>query len=86
MTDEFYNRLKEVIAECEEHPYKNTDKYLVPGWEARMSKKNLGEWTDEEYDIIKNHSDKKTNEICKASKLDCGVFCDGGGYMYLLIY
>ena len=86
MRPEFYDRLKEVIRECEEHPYKNTDKYLVPGWEARMSKKNLGEWTDEEYDIIKNHADKQTNEICKASKLDCYVFCDGGGYMYLLIY
>ena len=35
---------------------------------------------------IKNHDDKKTNEMCKASKLDCEVFCDGGGYMYLLIY
>lgn len=51
-----------------------------------MSKKNLGEWTDEEFDIIKNHADKKTNEMCKASKLDCEVFCDGGGYMYLFIY
>jgi len=86
MKESFYKILAEVIAECEEHPYKNTDKYIVPGWEARMSKKNLGEWTDEEYDVIKNHADKKTNEMCKASKLDCDVFCDGGGYMYLLIY
>ena len=86
MNKEFYDRLKEVIAECEEHPYKNTEKFLVPGWEARVSKKNLGEWSEEEFDIIRNHADQQTNEICKASKLDCEVFCDGGGYMYLLIY
>ena len=86
MKESFYKILAEVIAECEKHPYNNTDKYVVPGWGARMSKKNLGEWTDEEFDTIKNHADKKTNEICKASKLDCDAFCDGGGYMYLLIY
>lgn len=86
MKESFYKILGEVIAECEEHPYNNTDKYVVSGWEARMSKKNLGEWTDEEFDIIKNHADKNINEMCKASKLDCEVFCDGGGYMYLLIY
>ena len=86
MTEEFYNRLKDVIAECEEHPYKNTEKCMLPGWEGRISKNNLGTWTDEDYDTLKNHKDKLTLEICKASKLDCGVFCDGGGYMYLLIY
>lgn len=65
MKQEFYDRLKEVIRECEEHPYKNTEKYLVPGWEARMSNKNLGEWTDDEYDIIKNHSTSRPTRYAK---------------------
>ena len=86
MKQEFYKRLSEVIAECEEHPYHNTERFLLPGWEGLISKSNLGEWSDEDYDVLFHRMDKKTLDICKASKLDCFVYCDGGGYIYLGIF
>ena len=57
MKESFYTRLQEVIAECEAHPYANTDKFMLPGWEGRISKSNIGEWTDEEYDILLNRNE-----------------------------
>ena len=86
MKQEFYKRLSEVIAECETHPYQNTERFLLPGWEGRISKSNLGEWSDEDYDVLFHRRDKKTLDICNASKLDCFVYCDGGGYIYLGIF
>ena len=41
-------------------------------------------WTDEEYDIMFNHQDKRTEDMCTKSSLDCLVYCEQGGYMYLL--
>ena len=86
MKQEFYKRLSEVIAECEAHPYHNTERFLLPGWEGRISKSNLGEWSDEDYDVLFHRRDKKTLDLCKASNLDCFVYCDGGGYIYLCIF
>ena len=86
MKQEFYDRLKEVIKECEENPYKATRPQDVGnGYEGRISKENLVEWTDEEYDIMFNHADEETEKICDKSTLDCFVYCDRGGYMYLAI-
>lgn len=86
MKQEFYKRLSEVIAECEAHPYQTTERFLLSGWEGRISKSNLGKWSDEDYDVLFHRRDKKTLDICKASKLDCFVYCDGGGYIYLGIF
>lgn len=85
MKQEFYDRLKEVIKECEEHPYKNTHPIdMEGGWQGRISKESLGAWTDEDYDILWNHKDNRVDEICAASTLDCWVICEKGGYMYLV--
>lgn len=85
MKEEFYNKLAEVIKECEAHPYKSTDPIdLGNGWEGRVSKQNLGTWTDEDYDTMFNHQDKRTEDMCNKSSLDCFVYCDRGGYMYLV--
>lgn len=85
MKEEFYNKLAEVIKECEAHPYKSTDPLdFGNGWEGRVSKQDLGTWTDEEYGIMFNHQDKRTEDMCNKSSLDCFVYCDRGGYMYLV--
>ena len=86
MKQEFYERLKEVIKECEGNPYKATrPQDFGNGYEGRISKENLWKWTDEEYDIMFNHADEETEKICDKSTLDCFVYCDRGGYMYLAI-
>jgi hypothetical protein len=85
MKEEFYNKLAEVIKECEAHPYKSTKSIdLDNGREGRVSKQNLGTWTDEDYDTMFNHQDKRTEDMCNKSSLDCFVYCDRGGYMYLV--
>ena len=85
MKEEFYHKLTEVIKECEAHPYKSTDPIdLGNGREGRVSKQNLGTWTDEDYDTMFNHQDKRTEDMCNKSSLDCFVYCDRGGYMYLV--
>ncbi len=84
MKQEFYDKLQQVITECEQHPYKTTEPMdFGNGWEGRVSKQNIGTWTDEEYDILLNHRDKKVNAMCENSRLDCFVYCDRGGYIYL---
>ena len=85
MKQDYYSKLAEVIKECEAHPYKSTEPInLGNGWEGRISKQNLGTWTDEEYGIMFNHQDKRTEEMCAKSSLDCFVYCERGGYMYLV--
>lgn len=85
MKEEFYDKLAEVIKECEAHPYKSTDPLdFGNGWEGRVSKQDLGTWTDEDYDTMLNHQDKRTEDMCNKSSLDCFVYCDRGGYMYLV--
>ena len=84
MKPEFYDKLKEIISECEAHPYQSTTPLnFGNGWEGRVSKKSLGTWSDEDYDTLWNHKDKKVDDICNASTLDCFVICDRGGYIYL---
>lgn len=85
MTQEYYSKLAEVIKECEAHPYKSTEPINLGNcWEGRISKQNLGTWNDEEYDIMFNHQDKRTEDMCTKSSLDCFVYCEQGGYMYLV--
>lgn len=85
MKEEFYNKLAEVIKECEAHPYKSTNSIdLGNGREGRVSKQDLGTWTDKDYDTMFNHQDKRTEDMCNKSSLDCFVYCDRGGYMYLV--
>lgn len=31
-----------------------------------------------------NRQDKRTEDMCNKSSLDCFVYCDRGGYMYLV--
>lgn len=85
MKREFYSRLEKVIRECEANPMGST----MPldggdGWEYRVSKANLGTWSERDYDILLNGNDNKTLEICDDSTLNCFVYCDRGGYMYLV--
>lgn len=82
MNSKFYKRLRSVINECEQHPYKATIPFDLGG-ECRVSKRNLGAWDDEDYNTHLNQTDERTNEICARSRLACFVYCDRGGYMYL---
>lgn len=84
MKQEFYTRLREVIRECEEHYYRNSEPLDMGGLEVRVSKKNLGTWTDAEYNIMFNQLDAETERLCNESKLNCRVYCDRGGFMYLI--
>lgn len=87
MEQEFYDKLTNLIKECEAHPYKTTKPIdLGNGYEGRISKENLGTWTKEEYKTLYNHLDDKVERICEKSILDCFVYCDKGGYMYLVFY
>lgn len=87
MKQEFYDRLKEVIRECEAHPYKSSQPInLGGGYEGRISKENLGEWSKEDYKTMYNHMDEQTERICEKSTLDCFVYCERGGFMYLVFY
>lgn len=85
MSEEFYKLLANVIKECEQHPYATTKPFDGgDGWEYRVSKKNLGTWENEQKEAIDNDADVKVKELCDASILDCQVYCDNGGYMYLV--
>lgn len=87
MKKDFYEKLAKVIAECEAHPYKFSRPFnFGDGWEGRISKENLGVWSDEDYDTLFNHSDERVEEMCEKSSLDCFVICGEGGYMYLCFY
>ena len=87
MTQEFYDKLGQLIKECEAHPYKTTRPInLGNGYEGRISKENLGTWTDDDYKTLFNHLDEKVDRICEKSNLDCFVYCEKGGYMYLVFY
>ena len=87
MKQEFYDRLKAVIKECEAHPYGSTiEQDFGDGWIGRVSRENLGMWSAEEFDIMFNHRDKATESICKESKLCCFVYCDDNGFMYLAFF
>ena len=84
MSNDFYEKLKAIIKECEEHPYNTTQPVnFGDGWEYRVSKKDLGTWSDEEYDILFHHLDKEVDNICQESSLDCFVYCERGGRIYL---
>ena len=84
MDSNFYKRLKTVIKECEQHPYKASIPLDFGGFWVRVSKRNLGVWTEADYSIHLNQLDGRTNEICEQSSLPCFVYCDRGGYMYLI--
>lgn len=84
MDNRFYKRLQKVINECEQHPYKATIPLDLGGVVVRVSKNDLGTWTDEDYNTHLNKTDERTNEICARSRLACFVYCDRGGYMYLV--
>lgn len=84
MTQEFYDRLEKLVKECEAHPYKSSEPMdFCNGWEGRVSKKHLGTWSEEDYDILYNFKDERVNKICDDSRLECFVFCNKDGYMYL---
>lgn len=83
MSEDFYKNLEEIIRECEQHPYESTTEVDFEGVLYRVSNKNLGAWTDKEYDLMFHRQDERTESMCDLSKLDCFVYCDWGGYMYL---
>lgn len=85
MSEEFYKLLESVIKECEQHPFATTSPFGgADGWVYRVSKKNLGAWENEQKEAIDFGADVRINELCNASHLDCQVYCDNGGYMYLV--
>ena len=84
MESNFNERLQTVINECEQHPYKATIPLDFSGMIVRVSKQILEERTDANLSIHLSQADKRTNEICANSRLACFVYCDRGGYMYLI--
>lgn len=81
MTNTFYQELKSAITECEAHPYKSTFLDDSTGW--RIYKNPLGQWSESDYDILLNHQDATVNNLCDNSTLQCFVYCDKGGFIYL---
>ena len=85
MSEEFYNSLTSIIKECEAHPYATTNPYDgQDGWEYRISKKSLGEWDEEQSEILLNQKDERVNNLLAASSLDCFLYLDRGGYIYFV--
>jgi hypothetical protein len=80
MNEDFYLRLKEIVEEINEHPYKNT-KY-IEDYGCRFSIRHLGAWDAHDYDTLLN-GDAKTEEILNKSNLDLFIYCDRGGYIYV---
>lgn len=80
MSNEFYDNLRELVLQINEHPYRNTEYSDYYG--CRFSKKNLGVWTDEEYDLLLN-GDTETERIIDSSNLDLFIFCERGGFIYV---
>lgn len=80
MKKEFYENLKQLVAEISEHPYKST--FYSDYYDCRFSKKNLGVWTNDEYDLLLE-GDTETEKIIDSSPLDLFIYCDRGGYIYV---